>query len=106
MHDPWPAFGTAGQSSAPSNKRVDECVVPMTRCGVHHQAGGLIDDGQVIVLEDKRERNCGRYDSARRLMLRNPHRNALAPAKDPRGASRLSIDCDELVGNEPGCLSS
>ena len=54
MHDARPPFGTTGQGGSAGHQRIDQGVVPVTRRGMHHQAGGLVDDREVLVLVDER----------------------------------------------------
>ena len=59
MDDARPALRASGQRGAARDQRVDEGVVPMAGGRVNHQAGRLVDDGEVLVLENERERDGG-----------------------------------------------
>jgi hypothetical protein len=72
---------------------------------VNYQAGWLVDDGEVLVLKDERQRNCGRANRTRCLVLRKLNRYPLTFGEEPGCSGGLSFDRDELVGHEPCRLS-
>jgi hypothetical protein len=67
MHDPRAAFGAASESGAAGDQGIDQRIVPMTRRGVHHQPGRLIDNGEMLVFEDDVEWNRAGLKGARGL---------------------------------------
>ncbi len=103
---PGPALGAAGQRRAAGDQRVDQGVVPVARRGVDHQPGGLVDDGEVLVLVDDGERDGGGAERAGRLVLGEPDGDQLAAGEDPGGAGGLAVDGHRLVGDEPGGLGA
>jgi hypothetical protein len=66
---------------------------------VYHQPSGLIDDGQMLVLEDDGEGEGARLDGAGRLVLRDPDRDPLTPREESRSSSWFAVDADSLVGD-------
>ena len=59
MDDAGPPLGPSSQRGAARDQGVDEGVIPMAGCRVNYQAGRLVDDGKVLVLENERERDGG-----------------------------------------------
>ena len=106
MDDSWPSLGTAGEGGAPSDQRIDEGVVPMAGCRVNYQAGRLVDDGKVLVLENEREGDGGRLERSGRLVVGDLNCYDLTPDKEPGGASYFSVDHNPLVCNQTGGLGS
>ncbi len=100
MDDSRPPFGTSGQCGPPRHQGVDQGVIPMTGRRVNYQAGGLIDDGKVLVFENKSERNCGRLERSGRFVVRDLNRYDLTPGKEPGGAGDFAGDCNPLVRYE------
>ena len=103
-----------GRPSAPpdsvgaaGHQRVHQRVVPVARRGMHHQAGRLVDDGEVLVLEDDGERDGGGLEGAGRLVVGNPDGRR---ARRGRGAGRRGRSCPFTStrlrrprGGRPGC---
>ena len=106
MDDSWSPLGPSGEGGTPSDQRVDEGVVPMARCRVNYQAGRLVDDGEVLVLENERQGDGGRLERSGWLVVRDLNRYDLTPDKEPGGASYFSVDSDPLVCNQTRGLGS
>jgi hypothetical protein len=66
---------------------------------VNHEAGGFVDDREVLVLEDQAEWYGARLKRARRFIFKNADGDRLTPGEEPGGADRFAIDADELVGD-------
>ncbi len=80
-------------------QRVDEsvavaCIFSFAGAGVHHHAGGLVDDGEVLVFEDDFERDVLRSGSERRGMRFAGDENLLATAEFERGFRLRAVDGD------------
>jgi hypothetical protein len=104
MDDPRPPLGASRQGGAPSHQRVDQGVVPVAGRRVNDQTGRLVDYGEVLVLEDERERDVGGLERSRWLVLRDPDGYDLAPGKKAGSASDLSVNGNPLVGDETSGL--
>jgi hypothetical protein len=57
VNDPWAARVVPELDVGVMQDRVDERPSRMPRCRMHHQARGLVDDDQMIVLEQDVERD-------------------------------------------------
>ena len=101
VHDPGPALGPAGQRRAASHQRVHQRVVPVARRRMHHQTGRLVDDREMLVFVDDRQRNGGRLERAGGLVLGDPDGDALAAEKQAGGSRGLAVDVHRLVGHQP-----
>ena len=99
MDDSRPPLRASGQGGAAGNQRVDQGVVPMARRRVDHQAGGLVDDGEVLVFEDEREWDGSGLERSRRFVVRNPDDDDLTAGKEAGSASDFSVDRHPLVGH-------
>jgi hypothetical protein len=106
MDNARPSFGASGQGGAPSYQGVDERVVPVAGRRVHYQAGRLVDDGQVLVLEDEHEGNGGGLERSRRFVVRDPNGYNLTPGKEPGCASNFPINGNALVCHQARRLGS
>ena len=102
-----------GRPSAPpesvvpaGDERVHQGVVPVARGRMHHQSGRLVDDGEMLVLEDDRQRNGGGLEGAGRLVLGDPDGDALAAGEKAGGAGGLAVDVHGLVGDQPRGLGA
>ena len=104
VHDTRAAFGARRQRRPPGHQRVHQRVVPVARRGMHHQAGRLVDHGQVLVLEDDGKRDAGGLEGAGRLVVGNPDGHALAAGEEPGGAGGLALDVDGLLRHQTGGL--
>ena len=100
MDDSRTSFGPSGQGGAPSDQRVDEGVVPMAGRGMNYQTGRLVDDGKVLVFEDEREGDGGRWERSGRFVVRDLNRYDLTPGKESGSASEFSVDGNPLVCNQ------
>ena len=106
MDDSWPSLGASGEGGAPSDQRIDQGVVPMAGGRVNYQAGRLVDDGKVLVLENEREGDGGRLERSGRLVVRDLNRYDLTPGEEPGGASYFSVDRNPLVCDQTRGLGS
>jgi hypothetical protein len=69
---------------------VDEGAVGMARRGVDHEPGRLVEDEQVVVLVDDRQRDLGRRSEFERDRLGNVETQLRAGAHDAVRAQRLA----------------
>ena len=106
MDDSWPPFRAAGEGGAASDQRVDQGVIPMARRRMNHQTGGLVDDGEILVLEHERERDGGGLERTRRFVIRHPDDDDFAAGEEAGSASDLAIDRHSLVGHQAGSLGA
>jgi len=104
MHDPRPALGAVGERCPTGDQRVDQSVVPVTRRGVDHQAGRLVDHGEVIVLEDDGERKGVRREGTRRLGLGNVDVDLFPGDEGSRRPGGQARDLNPAVSHETGGL--
>jgi hypothetical protein len=81
VDDPRTSFRPSGEGGAPGDQGVYQSIVPVTGSGVNHQAGRLVDDGEVFVFVDEGEWNGGGTDGARWLTFREPHLDPLTPGE-------------------------
>jgi len=63
-----------------------------------HQAGGFVDDSEMLVLENEREWDRGRPDGARSFVLGYMNAHYIAAPQHPRGPGDFSIHGHQLVG--------
>ena len=68
---------------------------------MHHEPGGLVDHGQVLVLEHEGEGDGGGLEGAGRLLIGEPDGDALAAGEEAGRAGRLSVDGHGLIGHQP-----
>ncbi len=106
VHDPRPSLGPARQRCPPGDQRIDEGIVPVSRCRMDDQAGGFVDDREVLVLEDEREWNGGGSDGAGRFVLGDLNSHHFPACQDSRGAGDFPLDRHQLVGHQPRRLSA
>jgi hypothetical protein len=66
---------------------------------MNHEARGLVDDGEVLILEDEGERHGARLERARWFIFWHADSDRLPAREEPGGTGRFSIDADELVGD-------
>jgi hypothetical protein len=69
-----------------------------------HQPGGLVDNGEVLVLVNQDEWYGARLKSSGRLVLGELYHDLLAPGKQSRRPCGLAGDTDPFVGNQAGRL--
>ncbi len=86
VHQARTAGASLAQLGAARHQRVDQRVVPVTRRRVHHEAGRLVDDEQVLVLVDDGEGNVGGKEVARRFDGGQLDDHFLTMLEQPRGA--------------------
>ena len=100
-----------GRPSAPPDSVVPRATSAFTSVSsqwpgrrMHHQAGRLVDHGQMLVLEDDGQRDVGGLEGAGRLVVGNPDGDALAAGEKPGGAGGLAVHVDGLLGHQAGGL--
>ena len=100
VHDAGAARGPAGKRRAARHQRVDQRVVPVTRRRMHHQAGGLVEHGEVVVLVDDGEGRGVRRQGAGRLVLGKGDLDQVAPGGLPRSLGHPAVDPHRARGDE------
>jgi hypothetical protein len=69
-----------------------------------YQAGGLVDEREVLILEHDGERDGGWLKSSGRLVVRELNCYDLTPLEEPGSPSDFSADGGTLVRNQAGRL--
>ena len=100
VDDPRPPFGAAGECRPAGDERIDEGVVPMPRRRVHHEAGRLVDDGEMFVLIDDHEVERRRAQRAGGLVVGNADDDGIPAREKPRGARDRVVHRYRLRGDE------
>ncbi len=102
VHDARPPHAADPRQAVAAmvDQRVDQRSGPVAGAGMHDEAGRLVDDDQVLVLEDdcERDRLALRH---RRLGLRQAHRGA--PTGDDLRlgiGDRAAVDCDMAAADQ------
>ncbi len=106
MDDARPSGRAARQGQASGHQSVDQRVIPMPWGRMHHEAGGLIDHRECLILVYDIEWNVGRREPARRLSIRKIEFDEIAPLEHARRAHGGSVDPNPLPGEQPGDLGS
>ncbi|MEA2713160.1 MAG: hypothetical protein QOK27_1121 [Gemmatimonadales bacterium] len=82
MDDAGPPLGPSSQRGAARDQGVDEGVIPMPGSRVNNQAGRLVDDGKVFVLENEREGDGGGLKRSGRFVVGDLNGYDLAPDQE------------------------
>jgi hypothetical protein len=104
MDDPGSALSAAGQRGAARDQRVDEGIVPMSGRRVNDQSRGLVDDGEMLVLEQDLEQNGGRSEGTGRLSVGEPNDDSVGAGEKARSAGRCAVHGDGTVGDQASRL--
>jgi hypothetical protein len=89
----------AGESLAMSQQGVDERAGGVTGAWVHHQAGGLVDHQEILVLEEDIQRD-GFGAEAKRLGGGNDEPDLLPGAHRGTGLGRVTTQENVSVGDQ------
>ena len=100
VHDAWPSLGASGKRRPSRDQCIDQSVVPVTRRGMDHQAGRLIDDGEVLILEQDGKRDGIGAEGPRRLVLGKTDGETLATRECPRGSGRFVGHRHRALGDQ------
>lgn len=106
VDDSGSALGTSGQGRAPRDERVDQRVVPMSGRWMYHEAGGLVDDRYVLILEEDLERNRGGSESAGRLGIGKGDDDSVSAGEKSGGASRRAVYGNRAARDQAGRLGA
>ncbi len=107
VHDAGSAFGPARQRRAPGHERVHQGVVPVPRRRMDHEAGGLVDHREVLVLEHDVERDGGGAQRAGRLVVGNRDARRARRGRGVREArAGAPFTLTALVGDQAGGLGA
>ena len=106
VDDAGPALCPSGQCRAPGDQCIDQGVVPVSRRGMYHQAGGLVDDCEVLVFEDDGQWNCARPQGARRFIARKANNDGVAAGEKSGDPGGLALNTYEFIGDESGSVGT